>query len=142
MHNIRKILCAVLSCLVMVGCTAIAPSPTLTAPSAQGMGLLRGQLLSQNSQPLANRTVRLAALYGEGATQAYIADDSGGIGGLTDARGAFAIGNIPPGRYVILLVIREGVSVALMQKNGTERIIDIRADALIDLGPATITLPE
>jgi hypothetical protein len=105
------------------------------------MGLLRGQLLSENNQPLANRTVRLAAMYGEGATQAYISDDSGGIGGVTDASGTFAISNIPPGRYVILFVIREGVSFALIQKNGTERVVEIRADALEDLGSATISLP-
>ena len=141
MYNRRKILRICVLGLFLVGCSAGTPQAAQTGVQAQGMGLLRGQLLSENNQPLANRTVRLAAMYGEGATQAYISDDSGGIGGVTDASGTFAISNIPPGRYVILLVIREGISVALMQKNGTERVVEIRADALEDLGPATISLP-
>lgn len=142
MQKISTFIWTMVFCLVFVSCTTAAPTTMLDVPQEQGMGLIRGQLLNQNNQPLANRTVRLAAVYGEGATQAYISDDSGGIGGVTDVSGTFAIGNIPPGKYVILLVIREGVSVALMQKNGTERIIEIRADALVDLGPAAITLPQ
>ena len=141
MYNRRKILRIFVLGLFLVGCSAVTPQAAQTGVQVQGMGLLRGQLLSENNRPLANRTVRLAAMYGEGATQAYISEDSGGIGGVTDASGTFAISNIPPGRYVILLVIREGISVALMQKNGTERVVEIRADALEDLGPATISLP-
>ena len=142
MRKISTIVWVILWCVVIVSCGTTVPTATVTAPQELGMGLIRGQLLNQYNQPLANRTVRLAALYGEGETQAYISDDSGGIGGVTDASGAFAIGNIPPGKYVILLVIREGVSVALMQKNSTERIIEIRANKLFDLGPAAITLSE
>jgi hypothetical protein len=131
--------------VVLLGCGA--PSQPMMGdapqvPAVAGMGLMRGQLLDQNNQPLANRTVRLAAVYGEGEQQAYVADDSGGVGGVTDASGTFAIGNIPPGKYVVLLVVREGISLALMQKSGTERIIDIRPDALFDLGSAAITIPQ
>ena len=129
----------------LIGCAAPAQpamGDATQVPAVAGMGLMRGQLLDQNNQPLANRTVRLAAVYGEGDQQAYIADDSGGVGGVTDAGGAFMIANIPPGKYVVLLVLREGISIALMQKNGTERIIEIRPDALFDLGSAAISIPQ
>jgi hypothetical protein len=140
---LRTVLVSIM--VVLFGC-GTQPQPTISEttqiPAEAGMGLMRGQLLDQNNQPLANRSVRLAAVYGEGEQQAYVADESGGVGGVTDAAGAFAIANIPPGKYVVLLVLREGISLALMQKNGTERIIEIRPDVLFDLGPAAITIPQ
>lgn len=127
--------------LLITGCTQTTLN-TMPAGTTPGTGQLRGQLLTTNGQTLGNRTVRLAMVYGEGAQLAYVADESGGLGGVTDARGAFAIADIPPGRYVLLVVLREGISIALLQPNGSEKIITIRADAQEDLGTVKIRLPE
>ena len=83
MKHFMKYLVIVAVVLGLSGCAAQTrtSTPDVTAiATVKGMGLMRGQLFDQANQPLANRTVRLATLYGEGATQAYIADDSGGIG--------------------------------------------------------------
>lgn len=141
----QKLLLCLFTYAVLSACAA-APVQTTDVPAQTpataipGTGQVRGQLLTSEGQPLANRTVRLATVYGTGSELAYVADESGGIGGVTDASGGFAISGVPVGRYVILLVVREGISIALLQPDGKEKIIEVTADKLVDIGAAKIKM--
>ena len=144
--SLQRFLC-IFAFIVLASCTPAAvtsdtPAPTSGSAAATGTGLLRGRMLTSDGAVLALRTVRLDTVYGEGSELAYVADVSGGIGAVTDASGDFQIRDIPPGRYVLLLVLREGISLAVMLPSGTEKIIEITPDRLVDVGPLNIRLPE
>jgi hypothetical protein len=124
---------------MLVSCST--PAPTSVVPTVQpGMALLRGRLLDPSGSALSNRSVRLAAVYDADGKQAYVVDDAGGIGGVTDAEGSFAIGSIPPGRYVLVVVVSEGMYAALLDRDGNEQLFELRADKLTDIGTVRIQL--
>jgi hypothetical protein len=124
------------------GCAATAPAmPTPNVPIQAGKALLRGRLLTPQGAVIANRAVHLAPIYGEGDQLAYVFDSATGIGSVTDANGAFVMVNIPPGRYVFLVVVSEGLTAALLDDAGNEKIWELKADQLQDLGDAKVNLP-
>lgn len=128
--------------VVLTGCAGTAPAmPTPNAPIQAGNALLRGRLLNSQGMVIANRAVHLAPIYGEGDQQAYVFDSSTGVGSVTDANGGFVMVNIPPGRYVFLVVVSEGLTAALLDKAGNEKIWDLKADQLQDIGDAKVNLP-
>lgn len=130
-----------ISCLWLMSCSSV-PTTTIEVPPAQpGFALMRGRMQDAQGNDLANWSVRLAPIYGSGNQQAYVLDEAGGIGGVTNENGEFAITNIPPGRYVILLIVEEGLSVAILEPNGIEKVVELAADKLTDIGTARITLP-
>jgi len=98
-------------------------------------------LVSANGAAIANRSIYLATVYGSGDKQAYVFDSGAGIGGVTDANGAFALNNIPPGRYVLLLVLGEGQTIAIVDSNGSEKVWELTADQLTDIQTARIQMP-
>jgi len=125
--------------VVLASCSTATPAPIM--PTVQpGMSLLRGRLLDASGSPLSNRSVRLAPVYDADGKQAYVVDDAGGIGGVTNAEGAFALGNIPPGRYVLVVVVSEGMYAALLDRDGNEQLFNLRADKLTDIGAVRIQL--
>jgi hypothetical protein len=125
--------------IVLMSCSSSVPAPIV--PTVQpGMALIRGRLLDPSGSPLSNRSVRLAPVYDADGKQAYVVDDAGGIGGVTDAEGGFALGSIPPGRYVLVVVVSEGMYAALLDRDGNEQVFDLRADKLTDIGAVRISL--
>jgi len=142
----RQFLCSymwlICTIVVLTGCAGTAPAmPTPNAPVQAGKALLRGRLLNPQGVVIANRAVHLAPIYGEGNQQAYVFDASTGVGSVTDANGGFVMVNIPPGRYVFLVVVSEGLTAALLDKAGNEKIWDLKADQLQDIGDAKVNLP-
>jgi hypothetical protein len=126
----------------LAGCAATAPAmPTPNVPIQAGKALLRGRLLTPQGAVITNRAVHLAPIYGEGDQLAYVFDSATGIGSVTDANGAFVMVNIPPGRYVFLVVVSEGLTAALLDDAGNEKIWELKADQLQDLGDAKVNLP-
>jgi hypothetical protein len=124
------------------GCAATAPAmPTPNVPVQAGKALLRGRLLTPQGAVIANRAVHLAPIYGEGDQLAYVFDAATGVGSVTDANGGFVMVNIPPGRYVFLVVVSEGLTAALLDNAGNEKIWELKADQLQDLGDAKVNLP-
>ena len=124
------------------GCAATAPAmPTPNVPVQAGKALLRGRLLTPQGAVIANRAVHLAPIYGEGGQLAYVFDAATGVGSVTDANGGFVMVNIPPGRYVFLVVVSEGLTAALLDNAGNEKIWELKADQLQDLGDAKVNLP-
>lgn len=139
--QITRIFVIVISCLWLIACSA-TPTTIDVPPAQPGFALMRGRMQDAQGNALANWSVRLAPIYGSGTQQAYVLDEAGGIGGVTNEQGEFAITNIPPGRYVILLIIEEGLSVALLDATGIEKVFELSADKLIDIGTARITIPS
>ena len=126
----------------LAGCAATAPAmPTPNVPIQAGKALLRGRLLTPQGAVIANRAVHLAPIYGEGNQLAYVFDSATGIGSVTDANGGFVMVNIPPGRYVFLVVVSEGLTAALLDNAGNEKIWELKADQLQDIGDAKVNLP-
>ena len=126
----------------LTGCATTAPAmPTPNVPIQAGKALLRGRLLTPQGAVIANRAVHLAPIYGEGDQLAYVFDSATGIGSVTDANGGFVMVNIPPGRYVFLVVVSEGLTAALLDKAGNEKIWELNADQLQDIGDAKVNLP-
>lgn len=119
--------------------TALPPTPAV--PHKAGMALMRGQLVDAGGNALANRSIYLATVYGSGDAQAYVFDAAAGIGGVTDANGAFALNNIPPGRYVLLLGLGEGQTIAVLDSNGSEKVWELIADQMTDVRTARIQIP-
>ncbi|MEY3990224.1 MAG: hypothetical protein RI985_1305 [Chloroflexota bacterium] len=139
--QITRVLLVFISCFVVIACSS-TPATTIEVPPAQpGLALMRGRMQDPQGSALANWSVRLAPIYGSGDQQAYVLDEAGGIGGVTNENGEFAITNIPPGRYVILLIVEEGLSIAMLEPNGTEKVVELAADKLTDIGTARITIP-
>jgi hypothetical protein len=135
-------ICLLLMILSLSGCAGTAPAmPTPNAPVQAGKALLRGRLLNLQGAVIANRAVHLAPIYGEGDQQAYVFDSATSIGSVTDANGGFVMVNIPPGRYVFLVVVSEGLTAALLDKAGNEKIWEFKADQLQDIGDAKVNLP-
>ena len=128
--------------VVLTGCASAAPAmPTPNAPLQAGKASLRGRLSNLQGAVIAHRAVHLAPIYGEGDQLAYVFDSATGIGSVTDANGGFVMVNIPPGRYVFLVVVSEGLTAALLDKAGNEKIWDFKADQLQDLGDAKVNVP-
>jgi hypothetical protein len=129
--------------LVVIACSApqYAAPPTPAVPHTAGNALMRGRLVSANGAAIANRSIYLATVYGSGDKQAYVFDSGAGIGGVTDANGAFALNNIPPGRYVLLLVLGEGQTIAIVDSNGSEKVWELTADQLTDIQTVRIQMP-
>ncbi|MEY2846162.1 MAG: hypothetical protein RL076_1708 [Chloroflexota bacterium] len=132
--------------LVTSACTAPTPQgtapPTPAVPHTAGMALMRGRLVNASGGVIANRSIYLATVYGSGDKQAYVFDSGAGVGGVTDADGAFALNNIPPGRYVLLLVLGEGQTIAILDTNGSEKIWELTADQLTDVQTVRIQMPS
>lgn len=139
--QITRVLLIFISCFWLIACSS-TPATTIEVPPAQpGLALMRGRMQDAQGSALANWSVRLAPIYGSGDQQAYVLDEAGGIGGVTNENGEFAITNIPPGRYVILLIVEEGLSIAILEPDGTEKVVELAANKLTDIGTARITIP-
>jgi hypothetical protein len=139
--QITRVFILLVSCIWLIACSS-TPAMTIEVPPAQpGLALVRGRMQDVQGNALANWSVRLAPIYGSGDQQAYVLDEAGGIGGVTNENGEFAITNIPPGRYVMLLIVEEGLSIAILEPDGKEKVIELAADKLTDIGTARITIP-
>lgn len=125
----------------MMACSTSAATTIDVPPAKPGFALIRGRLQDAQGVDLTNWSVRLAPIYGSGNQQAYVLDEAGGIGGVTNEAGQFAITNVPPGRYVLLLIIEEGLSVAILDADGIEKVFELTADKLTDIGTARISIP-
>jgi len=139
--QITRVFILLVSCIWLMACSSMSATTIEVPPAQPGMALMRGRMHDAQGNALANWSMRLAPIYGSGDQQAYVLDEAGGIGGVTNENGEFAITNIPPGRYVMLLIVEESLSVAILEPNGTEKVVELVADKLTDIGTARITIP-
>ncbi|HEY0734897.1 MAG TPA: hypothetical protein VGD69_08300 [Herpetosiphonaceae bacterium] len=111
--------------LLLTGCNQTAPvventgpTPTVPAPSGDN-ATLSGQVVSNTNQaPIKETVVQLAQIYRDNNTQeaVYALDLARAPGTFTDQNGFFAITDVPPGEYAIIVgdyygtndVVRDG----------------------------------
>jgi hypothetical protein len=112
--------------LLLTGCNPTAPevvqssgpTPTVPAPSGDN-STVAGQVVSNSNQaPIQETVVQLAQIYRDAKTNeaVYALDLARAPGGFTDQNGYFAITDVPPGEYAIMVgdyygkndIVREG----------------------------------
>jgi hypothetical protein len=112
--------------VLLTGCNQLAPNvvqnsgptPTIPAPSGE-KSTVAGQVVSNSNQaPIQQTVVQLAQIYRDAKTNeaVYALDLARAPGGFTDQNGYFAITDVPPGEYAIMVgdyygqndIVREG----------------------------------
>ncbi len=126
-----------------------SPPPQHAAPTAvpapkPGSGNLRGNLANITThKPLAGATLRLGALLMLTPGPDFMVNVSQTESplALTADDGSFVFANIPPGKYVIVMMIGlESRFVGEPGQPNKERLVEVSADKTVDLG--LVEIPE
>lgn len=124
------------------------PAADTTAPQPQsGMGSLSGTVFSFNSRVVVPDTVfYLARAVDESKVPAILAgpeDAKGDITGRTDAEGKFALDNVPPGGYYLVVwsPYSWSIGVDASQDPPLERLITVEAGQSQALGVVEFSWP-
>jgi Tfp pilus assembly protein PilP len=129
--------------LLLTGCTQTAPNvveqtgptPTILAPSGE-KSTLAGRIVSNTDQaPIKETIVQLAQIYRDSKTNeaVYALDLARAPGGWTDANGYFAIGDVQPGEYAVVVGDYYGVN-EVVQETGNARIFKTEAGKVLNVG--------
>ena len=150
-RNYARLLCFALTLACLAGLLAAcgtSPFESPLVPTAtvapltleQGMGGVRGQIVASPADWAGQEiTVYLAAYYAgaEGQGGFFALEPSQAPRVPAGADGAFQMGNIPPGEYVV--VIGPGPEAALaIQENSAPKIFEIVAGEILDLGEVSL----
>jgi hypothetical protein len=129
--------------LLLTGCNQTAPNiaqesgptPTVPAPNG-GNATVAGQVVSNTNQaPIKETVVQLAQIYRDQNTQqaVYALDLARAPGSFTDQRGFFAITDVPPGEYAIIVGDYYGVN-DVVQQEGNAQIFKAEAGKTLNVG--------
>jgi hypothetical protein len=129
--------------LLLTGCNQTAPNvaqnsgppPTVPAPSGE-KSTLAGQVVSNNNQaPIQRTVVQLAQIYRDTKTNeaVYALDLARAPGGFTDENGHFAITDVPPGEYAIMVGDYYGVN-DIVREGNNARIFKTEAGKALNIG--------
>lgn len=128
---------------------ATTPPPTsvpvvVPTPGAE-TGVVTGQLLSLDSkEPLQQQSIYLGQMVfltpGPGYTL-HIQEKSSPHS-ITDNEGRFAIGDVPPGSYVLFVWTPFNASTLTDEKSGQPREIKVQAGQTIDIGQKYVNPPK
>jgi Tfp pilus assembly protein PilP len=129
--------------LLLTACNQTAPNvvqntgPTPTVPAPSGANAtLSGQVVSNTNQdPIKETVVQLAQIYRDEKTQeaVYALDLARAPGTFTDQNGFFAITDVPPGEYAIIVGDYYGTN-DVVQQNGNAQIFKTEAGKALDVG--------
>lgn len=61
---------------------------------------------------------------------------------FTDDQGRFAIGNVPPGEYILIVFTPDSISVAFEQNSDRELAVVVEAGKVLDMGDVPVTNPD
>lgn len=112
-------------------------TPFVVPTPDQASGVVTGQLFySGTDEPVMNNTLYLGfKIYlTPGPDYTYGFTQHGSPRVTTDDKGRFAIGGIPPGKYIVLLWSLSGTSMAHYPESNQELEINVEAGKLLDLG--------
>jgi len=115
------------------------PLPALTlAPTKSA--LIGRVVLSNNHQALANTSIRLAKVqWNEQKTEGiFVLDTANSPGALTRSDGSFALMNIEPGDYVIIVGDVIGVHVIISEPDGKAKVYTAEQNQILDIGTLEI----
>jgi len=112
-------------------------TPLVIPPAGENTGVVTGRLVDeQTGGPLAYQSVYLADKIpltpGPGYTLGI--QERSSPHALTNEKGQFAIGDIPPGTYVMMVWTPFNASVVIDQATGKELEVSIVAGQILDLG--------
>lgn len=108
---------------------------------AQGASAVTGVILSQeNGQPLSGISVHLAEVFRQGNEAAYILNTATSPSTVTDRAGQFAISNIPPREYVIVIGDPSARYAILTEPDGRAKVWSTQPGKILDIGIHRVTL--
>lgn len=112
----------------------------VTTP-AQDVAAVTGVILSQeNGQPLSGISVHLAQVFRQGNEAAYILNTATSPSTVTDRAGQFAISNIPPREYVIVIGDPSARYAILTEPDGRAKVWSTQPGKILDIGIHRVTL--
>ena len=117
-------------------CANNVKQPALPPPE-EGKANVVGKVQSSQGEPYQNFNVRLAEVYWQGETGAYVLDESFSPGGISDADGRFQILNVPAGEYVVVLGEPNQEYKTVTDSNDVLKRITVVAGETFDLGTIT-----
>jgi len=136
----RYLLAVALALAVLLsGCTSVAtsaPAPSV-APPAAGTATITGRVVSNSDRaPIDKVLVRLAPLFTNPETgeSAFALDLAQAPGAISDAQGFFAIPDVAPNRYVIVIGDHFGVHDVIADSDGLARAYEAKAGSVLDAG--------
>ena len=129
--------------LLLTGCNPMAPevventgpTPTVPAPSGDN-ATVSGQVVSNTNQaPIKETVIQLAQIYRDPNTQqaVYALDLARAPGTFTDQNGFFAITDVPPGEYAIIVGDYYGTNVVVQQGDDAQ-IFTTEAGKALNVG--------
>ncbi len=117
------------------------PPATSVAPPEAGKSSIVGQVLSLSTRaPLANIPVRLAEVYRQGDQAAMVLDGAFSPGDITDDQGQFAIENVAPGEYVIIVGDVTAEYEVIAEPPGKARVWELASDQVLNAGVLQVSL--
>ncbi|MBV9790483.1 MAG: hypothetical protein JOZ51_19985 [Chloroflexi bacterium] len=133
--------------LLLTGCNPTAPevientgpTPTVPAPSGDN-ATVSGQVVSNTNQaPIKETVIQLAQIYRDPNTQqaVYALDLARAPGTFTDQNGFFAITDVPPGEYAIIVGDYYGTN-DVIQQEGNAQIFKTEAGKALNVGPLKV----
>lgn len=127
------------------GVTIIPPTPFTVPTPGSDTGVVTGILTdAETGEPLGFQTVYLGfKIYltpGPGYT--YGLQEMSSPHTLTTLEGEFAIGDVPPGEYIIMIFTPFGTSVVMQPNTDRELEIVVEAGELVDIGTMEVVKPE
>lgn len=114
--------------------------PEVVAPQA-GKATLIGKVVSiQDGSPMANTVVRLAEVYRQGDEGAFVLDGAYSPGDITDNQGKFAIQNVDPKEYVIVVGDVYDKYQIIADPNDDAKIFLAFENEILDIGELKVDL--
>lgn len=127
------------------GGTIITATPFTVPTPGSDTGVVTGKLVNvENGEPMAFQTIYLGhKIYltpGPGYT--YGLQENSSPHTNTTPDGEFAIGEVPPGEYILMIFTPFGASVVMQPNSDRELDVVIVAGKVVDLGTMDAVLPE
>lgn len=119
---------------------SVLPSPTPFPTPETGRATVTGRVISSSGQPVLRVPVWLAEVVRQGEEGVYVLDSRSSPGAYTDDKGIFAIPNINPGEYVIVIGDPEGLYEIITEPSGRARVWNIPPDQIVNIGELKVTL--
>ena len=117
---------------------------TMPTPSSDS-GVVTGVLVSvENGEPLAFQTIYLGhKIYlTPGPGYNYGLQEQSSPHNVTTPEGEFAIGDVPPGEYIVMIFTPFGASVVMQPNSDRELDVVVIAGETLDLGTMEALQPE
>jgi hypothetical protein len=114
--------------------------PSVPAP-ADGKTTVAGRVISEETkQPMVGVPVRLAEVYREGESGAFILDGAFSPGARTDDQGYFIISDVDVFEYVIVVGDVENLYMIIQNSQGTAKVWETFEGQILETGILEVTL--